>query len=128
MKQCNECIEEFLNQERNDGAKMQNYLYNLLVQYLKSRKNYKSNEIKIQGLDKDLDENIQAVWTIWNDVEVTETEKCKDGNNVVFVHRYMQARFNNDVMKRIKSTLSGMKRILYEVSGIFLVFWMFLGR
>ncbi|KAL0271851.1 UNVERIFIED_CONTAM: hypothetical protein PYX00_008816 [Menopon gallinae] len=107
-------VDEFIKTEVNNEAKIMHPFYILLSNYLKAKNNLQLSKHKIRELDEKIEKYIGEMWTVWNDIEVSEIGKCADGNAVSVKKNFTVAKFNHEIFEDFRIALLEIRSALFE--------------
>ncbi|XP_073995330.1 ectopic P-granules autophagy protein 5 isoform X2 [Rhodnius prolixus] len=111
-------IDQFIDVELRSGSVQRHPLYDLLISYLKSREKQATNSTEIDTLLNECKEIQQRLWIIEN-VKVTETGECQDGNPVEASHEYQIGMFDQIVLSKLATQLALVREMANEQHSLY---------
>lgn len=92
------------------------------MDYAQAKSNLQKTEEEVENLKNKINTCSSTLWSVYDDVKVTEKGVCSDGNSVVFVHKYTEAQFNSTVFQEYSFLLERLKHFTFKV-GFLLKFF-----
>ena len=112
-------VTDFLETElRNNAARQQHRLHELLMSYLRVRNNLIINAHELESLKKNCKDIQKQLWCL--DKAVTsKSGECQDGNPVSASHEYSIAHFNQQALIALTKNLSAIKDLLHNAQALY---------
>ncbi|EEB10592.1 conserved hypothetical protein [Pediculus humanus corporis] len=105
----------FLETKNQSFKEEDDYFFKLLKNYAQTRYNLKKVQENVEKIKKKIDTSISTMWTLQDDVKITEKKCCDDGNLVSFEQKYFKAQFNSNAYDEFNHLLKEYKYLAFEI-------------